>query len=109
MDCKDSFFADFLPQSFPLPLEPQSLGFGRQDGYLARFSPSFLPHDLQVFFPVFLSVRQVLQSTQPPVLPLAPLRPNQSLSEDSLLDSVPAFFFFFSSKLSSLRMMSPSV
>ena len=76
-----------MPQLFPLPRSLQAPGVGRQDGYFALFSPFCLPHGLHLVLPDFLSLRQVLQSTQPPFLPGAPLRLNQSLKELSLLPS----------------------
>jgi len=69
-----------------LPFSLQAPGVGLQEGYLDLFSPPDLPQDLYPPLP-----SGALQSTQPPFLPFAPLRPNQSRREDSFDDSVPAF------------------
>jgi hypothetical protein len=67
------FFQEILLDPFfNLFLELHAEGVGRQAGYLLLFSPLPLPQVLQVFFPVFLSLRQVLQSTQPLLFPFPP-------------------------------------
>jgi len=67
-----------FPQVLPLPFFLHPAGVGRHDGYLARFSPSFLPHALYPPFP-----SGALQSTQPVSLPLGPERLNHLCNDSS--------------------------
>ena len=81
------YFYLVFPQVLPLPFFLHPAGVGLHEGYLALFSPSFLPH---VLYPVILPSLRIgaLQSTHPPSLPGAPLRLNQVRSVSFTFSSI---------------------